>query len=983
MKKGDHLFLVDGSGYIFRAYHALPPLTRKSDGLPVGAVSGFCNMLWKLLSEARDTSVGVTPTHFAVIFDYSSKTFRNELYPEYKANRSAPPEDLVPQFAVIREATRAFDLPCIEMEGFEADDLIATYARMAREAGADVTVISSDKDLMQLVGPQVSMYDSMKDRQIGVPEVIEKWGVPPEKMIDLQALTGDSVDNVPGIPGIGPKTAAQLIEEFGDLDTLLERASEIKQNKRRENIIEFADKARISRELVRLKDDVDVAEKLDELVLNPLDGPKLVAFLKGMEFTSLTRRVAEATETDASAIDAAEVAVDAAAEMRGPDLDPGQANGAASLSSGTSAKGDDTPQGLAKRRAEATASAKIDTSAYETLRDIDDLKAWCAMARERGLVAFDTETTSLDAMQAELVGFSLALPETAPDTGDLKVRACYAPLAHSNGAGDLLGGGGAQAGQMPMQEALSELKALLEDPAVLKIGQNLKYDMLVMAQHGISIESFDDTMLLSYVLEAGAGGHGMDSLSERWLGHTTIAYKDVTGSGKNAIPFAEVQIDKATAYAAEDAEVTLRLWHVLKPRLVADGVASVYERLERPLAPVLMRMEKHGIRVDRQILSRLSGELAQGAAALEAEIQELAGENFNVGSPRQLGEILFDKMSLPGGTKTKTGQWSTTAQALEDLAAAGHELPRKIVDWRQLTKLKSTYTDALPGFINPETKRVHTSFAMAATTTGRLSSSDPNIQNIPVRTAAGRKIRTAFIAEPGNVLISADYSQIELRVLAHVAEIPQLTQAFADGVDIHAMTASEMFGVPVEGMPSEVRRRAKAINFGIIYGISAFGLANQLGIERSEAGEYIKKYFERFPGIKDYMEATKAEAKEYGYVKTIFGRRAHYPEIKSSNPQVRAFNERAAINAPIQGSAADIIRRAMVRMEPALEKAGKKARMLLQVHDELIFEAAEADAGSIIPVIVEVMENAAMPAVNMAVPLKVDARAALNWDEAH
>ena len=982
MKKGDHLFLVDGSGYIFRAYHALPPLTRKSDGLPVGAVSGFCNMLWKLLSEARDTSVGVTPTHFAVIFDYSSKTFRNELYPEYKANRSAPPEDLVPQFAVIREATRAFDLPCIEMEGFEADDLIATYARLAREAGADVTVISSDKDLMQLVGPQVSMYDSMKDRQIGVPEVIEKWGVPPEKMIDLQALTGDSVDNVPGIPGIGPKTAAQLIEEFGDLDTLLERAGEIKQNKRRENIIEFADKARISRELVRLKDDVEVTEKLDELVLNPLDGPKLVAFLKGMEFTSLTRRVAEATETDASAVDAAEVAVDAAAEMRGPDLDPGQAAGGAS-SSGGSAKGDDTPQGLAKRRAEATAAAKIDTTAYETLRDIDQLKAWCALAREGGLVAFDTETTSLDAMQAELVGFSLALPETAPDTGDLMVRACYAPLMHSNGAGDLLGGGGAQAGQMPMQEALSELKALLEDPAVLKIGQNLKYDMLVMAQHGITIESFDDTMLLSYVLEAGAGGHGMDSLSERWLGHTTIAYKDVTGSGKNAIPFAEVQIDKATAYAAEDAEVTLRLWHVLKPRLVADGVASVYERLERPLAPVLMRMEKHGIRVDRQILSRLSGELAQGAAALEAEIQELAGENFNVGSPRQLGEILFDKMSLPGGTKTKTGQWSTTAQALEDLAAAGHELPRKIVDWRQLTKLKSTYTDALPGFINPETKRVHTSFAMAATTTGRLSSSDPNIQNIPVRTAAGRKIRTAFIAEPGNVLISADYSQIELRVLAHVAHIPQLTQAFADGVDIHAMTASEMFGVPIEGMPSDVRRRAKAINFGIIYGISAFGLANQLGIERSEAGEYIRKYFERFPGIKDYMEATKAEAKENGYVTTIFGRRAHYPEIRSSNPQVRAFNERAAINAPIQGSAADIIRRAMVRMEPALEKAGKKARMLLQVHDELIFETAEADAGSIIPVIVEVMENAAMPAVDMAVPLKVDARAALNWDEAH
>ena len=1071
MKKGDHLFLVDGSGYIFRAYHALPPLTRKSDGLPVGAVSGFCNMLWKLMVSSRDTSVGVTPTHFAVIFDYSSKTFRNELYPEYKANRSAPPEDLVPQFAVIREATRAFDLPCIEMEGFEADDLIATYARLAREAGADVTVISSDKDLMQLVGPQVSMYDSMKDRQIGVPEVIEKWGVPPEKMIDLQALTGDSVDNVPGVPGIGEKAAAQLLSELPSLAVLIgddarpaeilpdlesrlvgllrvlsevagfdinpgsaqqvgkvlrekfsvldiatdkkgnpsPKAEDIERLAREgsvfcqevlrarglqksisstvPNIVKHADKARMSRELVRLRDDVDVTEKLDDLLLNPPDGPKLVAFLKGMEFTSLTRRVAEATETDAGAVEAAQIAVGDTADMRGPDLDPvnPKAGPKAGPASGEAAgsQGDDTPQGLARRRAEAAVAAKIDTSAYETLRDIDKLKAWCALARETGIVAFDTETTSLDAMQAELVGFSLAVPVSAPDTGDLKVRACYAPLAHSNGVGDLLGGGGAQPGQMPVRAALDELKALLEDPSVLKIGQNLKYDMLVLARHAITISSFDDTMLLSYVLDAGAGGHGMDALSERWLGHTTIGYKDVTGSGKGAIPFAEVEIDKATAYAAEDAEVTLRLWHVLKPRLAAEGMAAVYERLERPLAPVLMRMEERGIRVDRQILSRLSGELAQGAAALEAEIRELAGESFNVGSPKQLGDILFGKMSLPGGSKTKTGQWSTSAQVLEDLAAAGHELPRKIVDWRQLTKLKSTYTDALPGFINPETQRVHTSFAMAATTTGRLSSSDPNIQNIPVRTAEGRKIRTAFIAEPGNVLISADYSQIELRVLAHVADIPQLTQAFADGVDIHAMTASEMFGVPVEGMPSEVRRRAKAINFGIIYGISAFGLANQLSIDRSEAGEYIRKYFERFPGIKDYMDAAKAEAKEHGYVTTIFGRRAHYPEIRSSNPQVRAFNERAAINAPIQGSAADIIRRAMVRMEPALAKTGIEARMLLQVHDELIFETAEADAEKIIPVIIEVMENAAMPAVDMAVPLKVDARAAKNWDEAH
>ncbi|PWW00481.1 DNA polymerase I [Hoeflea marina] len=983
MKQGDHLFLVDGSGYIFRAYHALPPLTRKSDGLPVGAVAGFCNMLWKLISEARDTSVGVTPTHFAVIFDYSSKTFRNTLYPDYKANRSAPPEDLVPQFSVIREATRAFDLPCIEMEGFEADDLIATYARMAREAGADVTVISSDKDLMQLVGPKVSMYDGMKDRHIGVAEVIEKWGVPPEKMIDLQALTGDSVDNVPGIPGIGPKTAAQLITEFGDLDTLLARAEEIPQPKRRESIIANADKARLSRQLVRLSDDVAVTEDLDSLFLNPLDGPKLIAFLKAMEFTSLTRRVAEATHTEAAEIAAATIAIDSPEAAHGPDLDPGEAGGSPAADGNRPPDGGGgNPGSVAQRRAELAVAAKIDTTAYVTIRDAETLRAWCDAAREAGLFAFDTETTSLDAMQADLVGFSLALPVGTPEAGTFSIRAAYVPLAHITGIGDLLGGGPAE-GQMKLDAALAELRMLLEDPSVLKVGQNLKYDMLVMGRHGIRIIGFDDTMLLSYVLDAGRGGHGMDALSATWLGHQPIAYKDVAGSGKGLIGFDQVEIDKATAYAAEDAEVTLRLWHVLKPRLVADGLTSVYERLERPLAAVLMRMEERGISIDRQILSRLSGELAQGAAALEAEIHDLAGESFNVGSPKQLGDILFGRMGLPGGSKTKSGQWSTSAQVLEDLAAAGHPLPRKIVDWRQLTKLKSTYTDALPGFIHPQTKRVHTSFAMAATTTGRLSSSDPNIQNIPVRTAEGRKIRTAFIAEPGNVLISADYSQIELRVLAHVADIPQLSQAFADGIDIHAMTASEMFGVPVLDMPSEVRRRAKAINFGIIYGISAFGLANQLGIERSEAGEYIRRYFERFPGIRDYMDETKAQARENGYVETIFGRRAHYPEIRSPNPQVRAFNERAAINAPIQGAAADIIRRAMVRMEDALEAAGVNARMLLQVHDELVFETAEAEAAKAIPVIVSVMEHAAMPAVAMRVPLRVDARSARNWDEAH
>ncbi|WP_370647920.1 DNA polymerase I [Phyllobacterium meliloti] len=977
MKKGDHLFLVDGSGYIFRAYHALPPLTRKSDGLPVGAVSGFCNMLWKLLREARDTSVGVTPTHFAVIFDYSSNTFRKDIYPEYKANRSAPPEDLIPQFGLIRQATKAFNLPCIEKEGYEADDLIATYARMAEAVGAEVTIISSDKDLMQLVTPMVSMYDSMKDKQIGIPDVIEKWGVPPEKMIDLQALTGDSTDNVPGIPGIGPKTAAQLLEEFGDLDTLLARAGEIKQQKRRENIIEFSEIARISRQLVTLKTDTPIDVGLEDFGLEPQDGPKLVAFLKAMEFTSLTRRAAEATGIDASLIEASQVGVDTVAEAHGPDVEISTGAAASAASDDKPQDKSDTgamlPADLVKARTDEALASKIDTSGYTCIRDLATLQVWINEAMEAGIVAFDTETTSLDPMQTELVGVSLAIRPG---------HASYIPLNHKSGTGDLLGGGTVE-GQIPLDDALRALKPLLENRSVLKIAHNMKYDWLVMHRYGIDAHPFDDTMLISYVLDAGEGTHGMDALSERWLGHTPIAYKDVTGSGKSSVTFDMVDIDRATAYAAEDADVTLRLWRLLKPRLVEDGLVSVYERLERPLVAVLARMEERGISVDRQILSRLSGDLAQAAAAIEHEIYQLAGEKLNIGSPKQLGDILFGKMSLPGGSKTKTGQWSTSAQVLEDLAAEGHELPRKIVDWRQLTKLKSTYTDALPGYIHPDTKRVHTSYAMAATSTGRLSSSEPNLQNIPVRTSEGRKIRTAFIAAPGNKLISADYSQIELRVLAHVAEIPQLTQAFADGIDIHAMTASEMFGVPVKDMPSEVRRRAKAINFGIIYGISAFGLANQLSIPREEAGQYIRTYFERFPGIKDYMEATKAYARQNGYVETIFGRRAHYPEIRSSNPQVRAFNERASINAPIQGSAADIIRRAMVRMEPALSDAKLSARMLLQVHDELIFETAEAEVEATIPVVREVMENAAMPAISLSVPLRVDARAADNWDEAH
>ena len=927
----------------------------------------------------------MVPTHFAVIFDYSSKTFRHDVYADYKANRSAPPEDLIPQFGLIREATRAFSLPCIEMEGYEADDLIATYARQAAETGADVTIISSDKDLMQLVGPKVGMYDPMKDRQIGVAEVVEKWGVPPEKMIDLQALTGDSVDNVPGVPGIGPKTAAQLLETFGDLDTLLARASEIKQDKRRETIIANADNARISRELVTLKNDAPVTEGIDDFTLQPPDGPKLIAFLKTMEFTTLTRRVAEATGTEVAEIAPAVVKVETGADAHGPDVGSGAvpvvvpaagpAGGEAAAKADS--KGDfppASPADLATARAATAASAKIDRDIYVCIRDLQTLADWVAEATAAGVVAIGCETTSGDPMQAELAGISLA---TRPG------RAAYVPFAHRTGGDDLLGGGLTD-GQVTTRAALALLRPLFEDKSVLKVAHNVKFDVVVLARHGIDLSTYDDNMLISYVLDGGTqGGHDTESLAEKWLGHTPVTYKELSGTGKNLASFDLADIGKATGYAAEDADITLRLWRILKPRLAMKGLVSVYERLERPLVPVLGRMEQRGITVDRQMLSRLSGELAQGAARLEDEIYEAAGEKFTIGSPKQLGDILFGKMGLSGGTKTKTGQWSTTAQVLEELAAEGHELPRKIVDWRQLTKLKSTYTDALPGFIHPETKRVHTSYALGWTTTGRLSSSDPNLQNIPVRTAEGRKIRTAFIAEKGHKLVSADYSQIELRVLAHVAEIPQLRQAFADGADIHAITASEMFGVPVEGMPSEIRRRAKAINFGIIYGISAFGLANQLSIPREEASDYIKKYFERFPGIRDYIESTKLFARENGYVETIFGRRVHYPEIRSSNPSIRAFNERASTNARLQGTAADIIRRAMIRMDDALSASNLSARMLLQVHDELIFETVEDEVERTIPVIRGVMENASMPAVALRVPLQVDARAADNWDEAH
>ncbi|HEY4344311.1 MAG TPA: DNA polymerase I [Parvibaculum sp.] len=957
MRKGDHLFLVDGSGYIFRAYHALPPLTRKSDGLPVGAVSGFCNMLYKLIEDTKDE---FEPTHLAVIFDASSKTFRNDIYPLYKAQRPEPPEDLRPQFALVRDAVRAFTVPCVEMIGYEADDLIATYARLAQKAGARVTIVSSDKDLMQLVGDDIDMLDTMKMKTITRPEVIEKFGVPPEKVIEVQALAGDSVDNVPGVPGIGIKTAAELINTYGDLETLLARASEIKQNKRRENLIEFAEQARISKRLVTLDENVPIDVPVEDMGIHAPDPERLIAFLKDMEFSTLTRRVAEKSGVDIDKVAAAGTHP-AQAALTGGGAKPAGKKETPSQRGGT-------PGVLRTDTNPAFADAK-----HIGVTTLAELQACIARARQAGVVAIDTETDSLDPMQARLVGFSIC-----SEPG----HACYVPLQH--GSGDNLDlDNKANSEQIPLKDALAALKPLFEDASVLKVGQNLKYDLIVFEQHGLKLTTLDDTMLMSYALDAGLHGHGMDELSELHLGHKPIAFSEVAGTGKARVTFDQVPIEKAIAYAAEDADVTLRLWHALKPRLVAEHRMGVYETLERPLIPVLLDMERAGIKVDRNVLARLSGDFAQKMAEYEDDIYRLAGHRFNIGSPKQLGEILYDKMGHEGGRKTKTGAWSTDSDALEALAAQGHDLPQRVLDWRGLAKLKSTYTDALPMFIHPDTGRVHTSYSLASTTTGRLSSSDPNLQNIPVRTEDGRKIRTAFIADKGNKLISADYSQIELRLLAHIADIPALRQAFADGLDIHAMTASEMFSVPVEGMDPAVRRRAKAINFGIIYGISAFGLANQLGIPRGEAGEYIDRYFKRFPGIRAYMDATKESAHANGYVETIFGRRVHVPAINSKNPAERSFMERAAINAPIQGSAADIIRRAMIRMPDALVKAKLSARMLLQVHDELIFEVPEKEAEKACALVSQVMTGAPEPALKLSVPLEVDARAANNWDEAH
>ncbi|QEX14861.1 DNA polymerase I [Hypericibacter terrae] len=938
-KKPDHVFLIDGSGYIFRAFHALPPLTRP-DGTPVNAVLGFTNMLLKLVSDTD-------AEYIAVLFDTARKNYRNDIFPDYKAHRPPPPPELIPQFALIREATKACNVPQLEMEGFEADDLIATYARQAAEAGAQVTIVSSDKDLMQLIGPQVSMLDPIKNRPIGPAEVEEKFGVGPDKVVEVQALAGDSSDNVPGVPGIGVKTAAELIKTYGSLEELLARAGEIKQPKRREALQQNAELARISRRLVLLKNDVPVKQPFTAFARREPDAALLIPFLEENQFRSVLARV------------------------------QGQF---AKKSAGDAAVADGSGKGHAAAKQAAASAKPTGEAAYELVMTEAELARWVAAAREKGAVAFDTETTSIDPMQASLVGFSLAI-----ETG----RACYVPVGHRGGPpqGQLdLGGdgeGGLLPNQIPLAKALALIKPLLEDPSVLKIGQNIKYDMTIMAAHDIAIAPYDDTMLISYVLAGGAHGHGMDELSELHLNHRTIHYEEVAGTGKAQVTFDRVPLDKALAYAAEDADVTLRLHQVLKPQMLAERLATVYETIDRPLVPVVMAMERAGVRLDRKVLQDLSADFAARLIELEKQIHKLAGHEFNIGSPKQLGEVMFDEMGLGGGKKGKTGAYATGADVLEELAAQGHDLPARVLDWRQLSKLKSTYTDSLQEQINARTGRVHTSFALAATSTGRLSSTDPNLQNIPIRTEEGRKIRRAFVAEKGWVLLSVDYSQIELRLAAHMAEVPQLKEAFREGIDIHAMTASQVFGVPVKGMDPMVRRRAKAINFGIIYGISAFGLAAQLGIPQGEARAYIDAYFKRYPEILGYMDRTKKFARDHGYVLTLFGRRCHVPGILDKNPARRSFMERAAINAPLQGTAADIIKRAMIRVPAALADAKLQARMLLQVHDELLFEVPKAEAKDTAALVKKVMERACAPALELDVPLVAETGTADNWADAH
>jgi DNA polymerase-1 len=915
-----HLYLVDGSGYIFRAYHRLPPLTNKH-GEPVGAVYGYTTMLWKLADELHKAD---GPTHMAVILDKSSHTFRNELYDKYKAQRPPPPEDLVPQFPMIRDATRAFSLPCIEEEGWEADDLIASYAKAALAQGWQVTIVSSDKDLMQLIEPGLDMYDTMNNRRLGAEAVVEKFGVEPGKLGDVLALMGDSVDNVPGVPGVGPKTAAKLIQEHGDVEAVLAAAPAMKTGKLRDNLIEHAEMARLSRKLVTLACDVPLPDPLDELELQGIPDAPLRAFLEHHGFKSLIARLSAVADAPVETHEA-------------PGLE------------------EDPP---------------CDHDAYETVVTEEVLDRWVAEARHQGWVAIDTETTGVDATRAELVGVSMCLQPN---------KACYVPVAH--GGSDMFA---EKPAQLDRALVLAKLKPLFEDPAVLKIGHNLKYDMIVLGRCGVDVTPYDDTIVMSFDLDAGLHGHGMDELAATHLSHSCIAYKDVVGTGKSQLGFQEVDLKAATRYAAEDADVTLRLWKRFKPRLAYESVTRVYEMVDRPLVGVIAAMEQAGVKVDAQVLSRLSAEFTTQIAALEEEIHGIAGFKFTIGSPKQLGDVLFDKMGIKGGRKGKSGVYSTDVNELERIAAdkdsPGREMVVKVLDWRQLSKLKSTYTDALQAQINPATGRVHTSYSLTGAQTGRLSSTDPNLQNIPIRTEVGRQIRDAFVAEPGNVILSADYSQIELRLAAHIADVPQLREAFERGDDIHNMTAMELFGE----VNRDTRGRAKTINFAILYGISRWGLAGRLDVTPDEAQGMISRYFERFPGINRYIADTLNEAKARGYTTTLFGRKTHFPRLKATNPNERAGSERAAINAPIQGTSADIIKRAMARMGPALIEAGlPNVRMLMQVHDELVFELPEGDVEKAREVIGHVMATAAEPAIKLTVPLGVEIGVGPSWGAAH
>ena len=931
MNDKKHIYLVDGSTYIFRAYHALPPLTRKSDGFPVGAISGLCNMLDKLIKDERENN---NLTHLLVIFDASGKTFRNDIYPEYKANRSSPPEDLIPQFPVIRKATDAFNVNHVEMLGYEADDLIASYAKAAIDEKMKVTIVSSDKDLMQLVKEDVSMLDTMKNRLIQKNEVIEKFGVEPKKVIDVQSLAGDSIDNIPGVPGIGIKTAALLINEYDNLDNLLEKASNIKQNKRRESLIEFADQARLSRELVTLKEDVKLPIPIKDIEIQSFDPKKLISFLKGMEFKTLTEKKAREFNLNLEDVETEELELEFNKEKE--------------VETETKNEKDFN---------------KFDYKEYSTIINKNELDKWKRKITEKGYVAIDTETDSLNAIQANLIGFSLA-------TGINE--ACYIPIKHDNADK-----------QIHIDDAIHFLKSINEDPSILKIFHNKKYDALVLDKYNIKVNSYDDTMLISYSLGSGGTRHSLDFLAKKYMSHSAISFKEIAGSGKSQKSFNEININEASIYAAEDADITFRLWKILRPRLMSEKISSVYETIERPLAKVIMDMEKNGVSVDEKILKELSIKFENDIKRIEKECFEIVGNEFNLGSPKQIGEILFDKLKIKGGKKTPSGAWSTDAETLNFLASSGNILPKLLLEWRGLSKLKSTYTDALPNFINKNTKRIHTSYSMSSTSTGRLSSSDPNLQNIPIKNDEGKMIRSAFIADEGYSLISADYSQIELRIIAHISDDNNLKNAFKNNIDIHSLTASEVFGVPIEDMSQDIRRKAKAINFGIIYGISPFGLSNQLDISRSEASDYIRSYFEKFPSIRDYMESTKEFAKNNGFVKTLFGRKCIIDDTGNRGPGGKAFMERAAINAPIQGTAADIIKRAMIKIPKNLKKENLETKMIMQVHDELVFETKDSEIEKTMSIVIKEMSEAHKPVVDLSVDLKVEAASGKNWDQAH